>query len=155
MHKFILKMLTGSYYGKFMSEETVTTVVVETPPEGGEEKPDEKTVSEQATEIIDTAKDLAKEISKSDEMIALMFAMLGEMQTAVAAIREDILSAFVAVNIRLEGIAAMIEEVDEEIKDDAPPPEIEKVADVVEKVPEQVVTETDVEKPQKRSRKWL
>lgn len=159
MFSSLISILLGKHFFFHMAEESVTTVVVENP---GEEVPEEKdpTVAEQAAEIVDTAKDLAKEISKSDEMISLMLAAVMELQNTSAAVRDELVTALSAINVRLDSILEAIDDVEGEVIVEAvkpvesPAEEVAAAAGEVAMAAAQVV-ETDAEKPQKRSRKWL
>lgn len=123
-----------------------------------EVKTEEKSITEQAAAIVNTAKDLAETMDKSNDvahnMVQLqnmIFSAISEMEGRIMSHIDDVLSA---VNvIAVNQVVAIADEEEEEKEEDEHKEEIEEKLEEEKEEVEQVVEEET--KPERRKRSWL
>ena len=153
-HKLLFSFLFPGLFKLSMAQESPVIVVsgaeTETPAEVVVE---EKTVTEQAVEIVETAEQLAQKIAAPDAAFAEMHDMIAEMRNAYGGLHAEIQELRTENNSGHDTIISRLDEIlnFEEEENEEPPEAVIVATPTAEPITEVVETQ----KPEKRSRRWL
>lgn len=165
---YLHKLLMVSHFMLFEGEETpAVEIKVETPAENTTTE----AVTAQAAEMVDTAKELAKEIAATDADLSNIWLGIQALQLAISELRAENADAHRSIMGRLGVVEDMLQDVEDDAEDAAdaaetaaaivatnPPAEtpVEEVSQAAAQVAEAAVEVAEA--PQERSKKqrrWL